>query len=364
VFKEHLFLGGVETSTDEPQIIAWSDAGDFEDFTAGTAGAQILYELIGGIKAMETLGDRLIIYSDDAIASGVFVGVPAVFAFETVIPEGTRLISPKSIVSINVGHVYASEENFYLFDGTRGLRPLADIIRTDYSSAKDAENLHRVAVVNDYSKKTLYFALPEVGGGNLIYTMEYDAFNLAQRTWAREAYVNNPRAFGFFTNSEDSPTWADTAVETALYENGMTWKEEGIAIWGNESEQKAFPVRVFGDDAGYVHTVSDSQISDNGTTKRGYYSTIDFTIPQIFQSLHGRWGEIEFEAGGITVDVSIAKDLDTGFNLVEKVSLSNTPSYNRLPIDITARAVRVRFDFLGDFTLRWVRLWVKPTAAR
>jgi hypothetical protein len=181
VFKEHLFLGGVQTASDEPQVVAWSDAGDFHNYLTGTSGVQILYDLATGIQGMKSLGDRLIIYSNDAIVNGIFVGLPFVFGFETVIPEGTRLVSPNSIVSINVGHVYASQENFYLFDGTRGLRTLSDIIRSDYKVAKDHDYLYQCCSLNDYAKRTVFVAFPDSATSGIIYTMEYDAFNLAQR---------------------------------------------------------------------------------------------------------------------------------------------------------------------------------------
>jgi hypothetical protein len=362
VFKEHLFLGGVFAAADEPQTIAWSDAGDFDNFTTGTTGVQVLYELVGGIKAMEALGDRLVVFSPDAIANGVFVGLPIVFAYETIIPEGTRLISPKSIASINVGLVYASEENFYLFDGSRGLRSLADVIRNDYKAVKDQANLHRVAALNDYSKKTIYFAIPDIDGGSMIYTLEYDAFDLGRRTWAKEKYNNNPRAFGFFTNAS-VVTWDDTAQEADLYPAGMPWSEEA-GIWGNEGEQVDFPVRVFGDENGFVYIAAESVFSDNGTTADGFYDTIDFTVPQEFLSALGRWGEIEFEAGGGTVDVYTSDNLGGVYTLAEQVVLDSGPQVVRIPIDITSRTLRVRFEFTSDFLLRWIRLWVKPGASR
>jgi hypothetical protein len=368
VFKEHLFLGNVETAASEPQLVAWSDAGDFENFIDGTAGAQLLYELPTGIQGMKTLGDRLIVYSQDAIASGIYVGLPAVFAFETIIPEGTRLTSPKSVVSINVGHVYASEENFYLFDGSRGLRTLSDIIRSDYKTVKDHDTLYKTAAINDYSKKTIYVAFPDSDTGAIVYTMEYDAFNLAQRAWSKIKYADAPRAFGFFTNVIDY-TWADTAQETALAgsmtppQSYLYWQDE-VGFWHNEGEQGNFPVRVFGDASGYVYLDSESVLSDNGSTQDGHYETMDFTVPQEFLSALGRWGEIEFEARGDSVDVYTSAERGGTNLLVESVTLSAPIKTYRLPIDITSRTLRIRFEFTGDFLLRWVRAWVKPAATR
>lgn len=374
VFKEHLHLGNILTSIDEPQLIAWSDSGVFDDFTNGNAAAQILYELTTGIQALENLGDRMIVYSRDAIASGIFVGGTAIFQFETIIPEGTRLAGANGIVSINVGHVYASEENFYLFDGTRGLRTLGDIIRTEYKEVKDQEFLHRAIIFNDFSKRTLYISIPDslsTSGvsSSIVYTMEYNAFDMAERAWSKEQYADAPRAFGFYTNTITF-TWEDTDAETALavvlgrVPPYLQWGDE-LGSWGNEGEQVNFPVRTFGDASGNVYLAADSVLTDNGVSQTGHYETADAWVPEEFISSFGRWGEIEFEASGTVVAVHALTDLGSVTTVVDAaLTLDGAFLHYRLPIDITARTLRVRFEFTGSFKLRWIKVWVKPVAAR
>ncbi len=366
VFKESLFLGNIQTTEDEPSLIAWSDSGIFDDFTGGNSGVQILYELATGIQQIVNLGDRIIIYSKDALASGIFVGSPLVFVFETIIPAGTRLAAPKGITSINVGHIYASEENFYLFDGSRGLRTLADVMRTDYKDIKDQANIHQISMLNDFSKKTIYVAVPTLDDKGVVYTMEYDAFNLARRAWAKEEYNNFPRAFGFFTNTFIY-TWADTEQETvlatALGLSFLPWSEE-IGNWSNEGEQAEYPVRVFGDANGDVFLSSEGVLSDAGTARTGFYVTGDFTVPKEFISVFGRWGEIEFEASGDTVDVSVISEDGQVVKHDETIILEGSVKSYRVPIDVSSRMIRVKFSFPDDFKLHWVRCWVNPGAAR
>ena len=366
VFKESLFLGNIQTTEDELSLIAWSDSGLFDNFTDGNSGVQVLYELATGIQQTETLGDRIVIYSKDALAAGIFVGIPLVFAFETIIPAGTRLASGKGLTSINVGHIYASEENFYLFDGSRGLRTLADVIRTDYKVVKDQNNIHQINMLNDFSKKTIFIAVPSPDGIGIVYTMEYDAFNLARRAWSKEEYNDFPRAFGFFTNTFVY-TWDDTTQEAALAAalglSFLPWSEE-IGNWSNEGEQADFPVRAFGDENGFVYISTEGVLSDNGTNRPGFYTTGDFTVPQEFLSTLGRWGEIEFEASGDTVDVSAISEDGQVVKVTEVVTLEGTIQVYRVPIDVNSRMIRVKFSFTGDFRLHWVRCWVKSGAPR
>ena len=358
VFTEHLMLGGIVTTSLESQVVAWSKAGDFEDFDSGDSGTQILYQLTK-IVAMEILGDRLAIYSNDALMTAVFVDLPAVFAFEVVIPHGLRFVGMHGLVSINVGHVYLSEQNIYLFDGTRGLRILGNLISTDYQSVKDQEHLYLVASINDYARETLYFAVPALDGGAVIYTMRYDIFDLSNTTWCKETYAHMPRCFGFFTNRTETVTWEDTSWEPA----GMPWADE-YGTWGEEANQLSFPIRSFGTGDGDVFLMNEGMLNDDGTGFDQVYDTMDFTIPETFHSLYGRWGEVEFEAMGSTVDVSVSLDQGQSYQALETVTLSPSPTYYRIPFDKPSRTLRVRFKSAQDFVLRWIRPWVRPGGPR
>ena len=367
-------MGGIETGTKEPQLIGWSDSGVFDDHTNGNSGTQTLYELATGIQQLVTLGDRLVIYSKDALASGIFVGSTFIFAFETVIPAGTRLASAKGISSINVGHIYASEENFYLFDGSRGLRALADIIRSDYKDQRDQATIHQMATLNDYSKRTVYISVPTLDSLGMTYTVAYDAFDLRQRAWSKEQYAHRPRAFGFFTNTFVY-TWNDTTQELFLaiargYANDpitgvpqLRWEDE-IGPWSNEGEQADFPVRIFGDSSGNVYFSNEGTLSDHGTVKDGFWASQDFTIPGEFLSTEARWGEVEFEASGDDITLEIFTNHGNTLVHSETVELEGSNKQYRVPIDATSRTMRVRFTFGGAFELRWLRVWGKSASAR
>jgi hypothetical protein len=354
VFNEHLFLGGITTTNTpayEPQTIAWSDAGDFNEFEAGQAGVQILAQL-DEIAALQVLGDRLAVYSNNGIMTGVYIGGTAIFAFDLVIPEGTRLISSHAITSINVGHIYLSQENFYLFDGTRGLRVLGDAIYSDYKSRKDHELLYRCATLNDYAKRTLFFAVPDVSGGTMVYTVEYDVFSLDRLSWAREKYSHDPSAFGFFTNHTVSLTWEDASWEAT----NQPWEAE-LGAWAEEAEQLEFPIRCFGTLEGDVFLMTEGVLTDDGTAAEQTYETMDFSLPEIYQSTLTRWGEIEFELKGTEVDVAVSPDRGRNWEEVDTLTLGNSFETYRVPVDVMSRTLRVRLTTTTDFSLRWVRLW-------
>lgn len=359
VFNEHLMLGNVTTTTEETQLVAWSSAGDFDEFEDGDSGVQLLYPFRSPILHMELLGDRLAIYSKDTIMTSVFVGLPAVFAFEVVIPEGTRLVSQKAITSINVGHIFLSEQAFYLFDGTRGLRPLSDNVVPDYKLVKDHALLYRVATINDHSKRTIYIAVPDISGGSVVYTLYYDVFDLNSLIWAKEKYQDDVRAWGFFTNRNEEIDWEDASWE----EVDMPWEDE-LGDWLEEGEQLNFPIRTYGTSEGRVILVTEGVLPDRGVAGDQLYDTPDFLIPEVDQTILGRWTEIEFEAWGTNVDVRYSTDQGANRVFAETVQLDGNPQVYRVYIDTIGRSLRVRFISNTEFKLRWVRVWVKPQGPR
>ena len=358
VFQEHLLLLDVTTASVQPLLVAWSKAGEMDDFETGDSGSQLLYQLKSRPKAARVLGDRLVIYSKDAILTGVSVGLPAVFQFELLVPEGTRFASPRGVVSINVGHIYVSEENFYLFDGSRGLRVLGDGIYTDYKQTKNQETLYLAAGLNDYSKRTIYFSIPAVAGGTVIYTAEYDPYNLSEITWAKEQYSDTVSAWGFFVNRTITLDWEDASWEDA----NMPWEEE-LGSWSEESEQLNFPIRTYGTPDGFVVIVTEGVASDLGVSVFAEYETKDFELPEVAQSQIGRWGEIEAEMSGTSVTVEYSTDRGKTFQAVNDsntTELTEVATVYQIPIDVTSRNLRVKFTSSSNFRLHWVKVWVKP----
>lgn len=366
VFNEHLFLGGVviAAAPTESVTVAWSKAGDFDEFEDGDAGAQILYQLVTGIQRMDVLGDRLAIYSADTIVTGMYNGLPAVFIFETVIPQGTRLAAPNAITSLNIGHVFVSEENFYLFDGTRGLRVLGENIYSDYKVVKDFSYLYKTSCLTDFSKRTMYFAVPDGSSGTTVYTARYDIFNLADIIWCKEKYAYDARAWGFYINDSVSILWEDAAWEPV----DSAWGDE-LGSWNEEGERLNFPIRVYGTSTGQVVLVTEGTLPDCEVPVYQEYHTKDFQASEPVQggglisptSVLGRWGEIEIEAKGSGVIVAYSTDQGSSWTTAATLALTSRWTNYQIPIDVSSRTLRVRFGIIdGLYSLRLIRLWYKP----
>lgn len=359
VFAEHLFLGNVTTASNESQLIAWSNAGDFDEFETGTAGAQLLYQMDDGITRLKVLGDRLVVYSRDVIILAAYVGAPAYFAFEVVIPEGVRFASFGGVTSINVGHIYLAEESVYLFDGSRGLRVLGNPIYNDYKAVRDFSKLAEACCINDYSKRTIYFSVPDISGGVMTYTLFYDVYDLNNIVWSKEKYADDVTAWGFYTNREENLTWDDASWEA----EDTPWENE-LGSWVEEGEQLGFPVRTYGTANGEVIIVTEAALNDRTTEVEQVYETKDFEVAEESQSIKPRWGEIEFEAEGGTVLISYSLDRGRTFSTPEEIELGTGLEVHTYPIDQTSRTLRVRFTTTNNFTISWIRVWHTEGAPR
>lgn len=354
VFAGHLLIANIRTTTNvEPFTVAWSDAGDFDEFVAGTAGVQILHQVFTDITAMRVLGDRLAVYSRDSITTAIFAGLPAVFVFETIIPAGIRLVSGSSIASIDIGHIYVSEENFYLFDGTRGLRVLGEKIHNDYKANKDHASIRQICSLNDTSRKTLYFAIPSPDANTTIYTAMYEPGVVGELIWSRERYHKRITAFGFYRNrmTAQELTWEDAPWEPV----DSPWSsEEGS--WVEETSEVGFPIRAYGTSDGYVLLCVESP-TDDGEPITFVYETKSFELPDVSLSLPGRWIEIEFDASGGDVTVSYATL--SGTTVVGTVEAGQGLVTRRLPIDVVAPTISVQLSSTNPLEVRWIRVWGK-----
>jgi len=363
VFRDHLILGGVVDQTHEPALIAWSDISNADEFKIGTSGVQILTGVVGQIRRLLPLGDRLVVYSDDSIISGTFVGLPAVFSFETIIPHGTRFSSENAVVSIDIAHVFAAEDNILAFDGTRALRRVGDNIKKDYKNVRDVGSLHLATGLNDSARGTVYLAFPDINNKVTVYTLEYDPVQITNLVWGKEIYADKPETFGFYTKHTVLDTWQDNLIEQQNYPNGVRWVDD-VGIWFDESGQIGFPSRVFGTSDGYVYLVTETNPTDNGTDVISTYETKDFSIPRANISHIGRWLGLEFEGLGESVEISYSTDKGvtyvvpaTGAN----VSLEKAFTQHDVDFDVSSRTLRLRFTVLsGIFRLRWLRLWGRP----
>jgi hypothetical protein len=355
VFAGSLFLGNVLTASSDPQSVAWSDTTSFEDFTTGNSGVNLFSEMSGELLRMIQIGDRLAIYGEGTIDVCTWVGGEALFSFEQLV-RNTNLASARAVVSVGPYHLLASNENFYLFDGTRMLRSIGDVIRTLFRDELFLEKIFRTQGFYHSAKDLVFWIVPTSADTSRVFVLEINFYDLSSMRWSIYDHADRPTTFGFY--SRDA---------TLLWSNlSGSWEAQGWS-WNDAGMRSGFPVRVLGS-VGEVFKDDGLVFTDDSVAVVAFFETKDFVCEGgSYKSVYGRWNEVELELRGTGVSVSVSTDEGLTWTLVSALVLANDWATYRVPLDVVSRQLRVRLDAqssTSDFALRFLRLWYREQGAR
>lgn len=355
VFFDHLVLGAVALSgtAATSKSVIWSDVIDFDEFVTGTSGETLLPGLSGAILSLETIGDRLAIYSNDTIAMMLFVGFPLIFSFEIVV-ENTRLVSARAIVPFGPAHLYCSQENFYFFDGTRNIRPVGDRIRVLYKQDLDITIGNRLFTFNDVNRRLIFITVPRTSTVSSTFVFDYSVFDLKKFRWTRYEYNDRPTSMGTFLKRSAIPSWLDPPL--------INWDED-TGIWDEASEKVDFPLRVLGAKS-QVFIMDEIITTDDTIAVTATYESVDFVVPEADISHIGRWLEIEGDFSGNEVEVLFSTDQGATFTSAETLTLTSISVNRTVFIDTIGRTLRIQLKSNKQFSVRWLRIWTSVGYAR
>jgi len=375
LFFNHLVFGNFTDAATKEKYLIWSNDGNFQEadgFTSGvndTAGEQLLPDSQGPILKLLNLGDRLAIYSENAIGLFAFVGGNLVFSYEQVLRE-TRLLSPRAIVNLGPFHIYISQENFYLFDGTRLLRTVGDAAQGDYRGNINLDLANQAFAFHDSPVNEVYFVIPTSGTTTRIYLVEYDLFKIENTRWSPHVYNDQITSMGFFTRGDEVSTgtgltWDAGILASTSWTGGAKDIDQTLP-WNSGSIREGFPVRILGTQAGVTFQSDGISQDDNGTSFTSVWNSKDFTFPQVYASEFGRWIDVDVELRGakVTIDISVDAGISWKNVVTDQVLTSNWTRY-KFPVDVFGETCRLRFYTNGSgFSLKWLRIWVRPGGAR
>lgn len=353
MFFNHLILVNVTKGSNNGQMIAWSDAQSLTQFNTGLSGEAVIPGVKGSFVRAEQLGDRMVLYSTNSMCTMTYVGGTDIYSVELVGDE-TRLLSPKSIANLGAFHMFLSQENVFLFDGSRLMRTMGDKIYRQYREEVDVANAYQAFAFPDFARQQAYFVIP-TGGVHAIYKLDYDLSDIASSKWSRHQYADRPLCMGFYTRT------FDLLFDSILCQN-LDWSDADFD-WSAGATKIGFPLRVFGTSGGRVMQADDTVGNDNGTGISAYADTVDFVVPQGFLSENARWLEIEADLQGTSCIVSYSPDKGVTYIPVDTIALGGSFEKYELQIDGYSPTLRVRFennDTLGSLYRRWVRVWLRP----
>ncbi len=343
------WIDGVEYEN----AIAYSLPGSFFDFS--TSGSDIVeYDAVqGGVQRVHPYMEALVVYGKTSIGMVRYLRGDVTYIFDQISEGETRLLSGAGVISLGPYHAVMMLDNIYLFNGTKELLPIADEIVPSYEKAFELEEAEKSFCFNDFHRKRAYFVINQ-SDGQKVFILDYGDFTLKRfKAWTEFSFSKDILCFGFYT-TEPTYTWDGTFL------SGRTWEDLALT-WEDMRFNESFPQTVIGMDndttpaTSSIYVIDGKIHADDGSDVTGYWESIDFTLPEDFQSVKARWieGEIELK-GDATVYYSI--DKGASWNTIATVSNLNR-DVSQLLFDTVSKHIRIKVETTSVFDLYWLRLW-------
>ena len=357
-FYDHLILANLTDSSSNKTrtTLYWSKYQNLTDFATGAAydsGVAVLTDTSGEILKIERLADRAYIYSQDAIHAMVYVGGALTYTFEKTL-EASRLLHKKSAVNVGPYHLFMSQENVSYFDGTRMPREVGDRISRSLRDELYSSKAYFAFAFHDAAKRQVYFSYPTGVDSAAMYHLEYTSNDSLGGRWTKLKFANRITAMGFYSRNIDLAYDSTQFSGVPYYGSSMSYAQGSI--------KGGFPVRVMGG-SGRAYIADDTTQNDITTAIDSWWDSIDFTVPEAYQSEYGRWIELELEMKGFEADVYYSTDKGETYTFVERVDLDSGWEKYKINIDVMSKTFRVRIRnncASSTFSLRWLRVWVQP----
>jgi hypothetical protein len=217
-FRNHLFALGVTGSdttvycSDQGTPEAFPTSWDYAD-TTKLARRFPLSSSDGPIVDGFVLGDRLIVYQQNAATAVEYVGGSIVFGARRLFGYG--LINRDACVQIDNWHFGVSGDAIFLHDGSRIQRPADKRVERRFFS--EVTNQEQVFVAkNDKDRLAIiYYA------SGSTYPNRTLTFNWAENTWAFGSLGTEIRRIDTVTYEPPAPTWTEALA------TGVTWAQAG-----------------------------------------------------------------------------------------------------------------------------------------
>jgi hypothetical protein len=150
--------------------------------TGANTGRLIAEE--GPITAAGTLGDYIVVYKNQAIFLGSFVGAPVGFQWN-LIPGGTAgCVGQEAWCDVGGAHFSVGNDMFWLFDGTRPIPVGLGETRDWFYANSNPAWRYRTQAIYDKLHKIVRVAYPSmISRGELDATITY---NVATKKWSRD----------------------------------------------------------------------------------------------------------------------------------------------------------------------------------
>jgi len=146
-FWNHFFLVNYNNGSNNVKSLAYSGAGDIDDYVSDSSGSYTLFDTVGKIKRAIKVGYHFVIFSDFSITIGSYLGTITKFVFQTV-NNNLGLLEDKAVCVVSDTIFFiGSDRRFYQYMiGSRPVeigRPVSDDLTYSYSAKVFYDNTTR-----------------------------------------------------------------------------------------------------------------------------------------------------------------------------------------------------------------------------
>jgi hypothetical protein len=154
--------------------------------TLATTGRLVGVE--GEIIAGMALGDYVVAYKKRAIFVGSFAGPPVVWQFSIVPSSECGAVGQEAVCDLGGSHFFVSEDNFWMFDGTRPVPVGIGVIRKWFFANVNPVYLYRTRCT--YEKQNNQVRVSYVSRSSLGVVDSSIVYHIATKQWGRDDVVS------------------------------------------------------------------------------------------------------------------------------------------------------------------------------
>lgn len=132
--------------------------------TATQAATGRLFDTPGKILAGRRLGSNVVVYKEKSMFLGLYQGPPFIWGFQLVSSD-VGCLSQEACVNIETAHIFASHDDFYVFDGSQP-QSIGEGVRKWYKDNLNLAYKHRVTALHDRARSLVYFFFPSAASAN------------------------------------------------------------------------------------------------------------------------------------------------------------------------------------------------------
>lgn len=274
-YSNYVFLGNIidEASGDYyPQTVYNSAVANPEDWTTLGAGNYGLFTGTDEIMQLKVLANKLMCYKEKSITEFGYTGdatAPIDYNESKVREIGT--FSGRSVADFGNFHIFAFEDNIYIFDGSN-IKGVGEGIFKTFLAEMSNENKGRTFAL-PYIEKNLYCLFyPGISDENCKYAFVY---NIVDGSWVKWSFPHAFSAAGYYKKTTGYTL--DDLIALGWTLDGPEMMSVTLDGLLGTVGQKTY---VLGDENGYVYEFEQICGTDDGTPISTTIITKDYPCPE------------------------------------------------------------------------------------